>query len=98
MKFRQLPLRCACGLAPARIKQVGFTPAHQLVIHWRCTVCKRHVYVVKDLADGWPDCPKPAVLSAFFESSDEQVRKNDAEFLHCLGVKFADEADSAIPS
>lgn len=91
MKFRQLSLRCACGLAPARIQHVGLTAEHQLVIHWRCTVCKKDIYVLKTLADCWRECPQPEAASQVAEVGRELVESMDAEFLHGLGVKFPDE-------
>ncbi len=53
-----LPVKCQCGHAPARIRAVGLTTARQLAIHWRCPVCKQYMYVLKDLADCWRECPK----------------------------------------
>lgn len=91
VRFLVLPLRCECGLVPAHIKQVGLSAEHQLVIHWRCAHCKKQIYVVKDLADCWQDCP------AAMEPR-EQVTSGllpaDHEFLHSLGVKFPASEES----
>ncbi len=92
MRFQELPLRCECGLVPGRIKRVGLTARHQLAIHWRCSGCRREVYVVKDLADCWRECPK----------SDEEQKvcatvelgEPDAQFLRSLGVRFPDAEQS----
>src|SRR5262245_43015363 len=102
MQFRKLSLSCACGLAPARIKQLGLSTEHQLVIHWRCSVCKRDMYIVKELAECWRDCPKPekalaVVQPNLVQANKEVFRRKDAEFLHSLGVKFPDEEESETP-
>ena len=55
------------------------------------------MYVVKALADCWRDCPKPALVPAVVHSGMDMFRKKDAEFLHSLGVKFPDEAESEVP-
>jgi hypothetical protein len=94
MRFRQLSLRCECGRVPARIGQVGLTPQHQLVIHWKCTGCKRFIYIVKDLADCWRDCPKPEGQLDVFEVSAAPMSGPDAEFLHSVGVRLPDEEQS----
>ena len=83
MTFRQLSLCCVCGRAASRIKQVGLTADHQLVIRWWCPPCKRNVYLVKSLSDCWRDCPKP-------EDSPE-ASEPDRRFLHELGVRFPEE-------
>jgi hypothetical protein len=92
MKFRPVALACECGRVPSRLNRLGFTPGHQLVIHWRCLGCKKDVYVVKDLAECWRDCPKPEDASE--NPADELVREPDISFLHSLGIRFPDEAES----
>jgi hypothetical protein len=90
MVYRRLPLRCECGRVPRRVKEVGLTPGHQLVIHWRCRSCKRKIYVARNLADCWRLCPKPKDQQEVCVSAD-LMREPDAEFLHRLGVKFPDD-------
>lgn len=57
--YQQIPLLCECGQEPTRLREVGLTADRQLVIYWRCSHCRRHVYIVKPLADCWRDCPMP---------------------------------------
>ena len=57
MKYRRVSLRCECGRRANRIKDIGFTAGHELVLHWRCSGCKRVVYVVKLLSDCWLQLP-----------------------------------------
>jgi hypothetical protein len=93
MKFRQLSLSCECGRAPSRLKRVGFTPQHQLVVHWQCPACKKEVYFVKDLSACWRECPRPEDAPESAEAANELVREPDAQFLHSLGIKFPDERE-----
>jgi len=74
MRFRQLSLNCECGRKPASIKSVGFTAANQLVLHWRCPQCRKFIYLLKDLADCWRECPQP------------HTESEDARFLRSLGI------------
>src|SRR5690349_8285742 len=46
MRYETLQLSCECGQTTTRIREVGFTADHQLVLHWRCLACKKYVYVV----------------------------------------------------
>jgi hypothetical protein len=96
MRFRQLPLSCECGLVPTRIRQVGLSIEHQLVIHWQCLGCRKAMFVVKDLADCWEESPKPedfdAISSPLYEQEQQQ---GDVKFLHSLGVRFPSDGDAA---
>jgi hypothetical protein len=48
------------------------------------------VYVLKELADCWNECPKPAVTVAAASSlSEEMVARVDREFLQMIGVRFS---------
>ena len=93
MKFLQLSFSCACGRPASRVRQVGLTADHQLVIHWRCSQCRRYVYVLKALSDCWGDCPKPEHVREILESSSDHVGP-DERFLHSLGVRFPEETES----
>ncbi len=77
MKF--LSLKCYCGHVPERIKAVGFTAAHQLVIHWRCEACQQFMYVLEDLASCWRHCPSS-------ESQEEGMEAPDDAFLRSIGI------------
>jgi hypothetical protein len=90
LRFQALSLRCECGLAPLRIKQVGLTAEHQLVIHWRCSGCKRQIYAVKDLNDCWHECPSPDDQQEVCNADAEKMCEPDVEFLHSLGVRLPD--------
>ena len=90
MEYQELPLSCECGTAPKRILSVGLSTAHELVIQWRCSVCRKGVYVVKPLSECWRDCPTPvaAVVANLPLTVDTP---DDRAFLHSLGVKYQDE-------
>jgi len=94
MKFRQFALACECGLVPTRIRQVGLSTEHQLVIHWWCMGCRKAMYVVKDLAECWEECPKPedsdTVPAPLYDTEKE---KGDAQFLQQMGICFPTEND-----
>ncbi len=74
MLYRPLPLRCGCGRVPTRIREVGLTPVHHLVIHWQCRSCKLKIYVARNLADCWRLCPKPKEVGV----SADLMRERDA--------------------
>jgi hypothetical protein len=94
MKFRQFALSCECGLIPTRIRQVGLSTEHQLVIHWWCAGCRKAMYVVKDLAECWEECPK-AVDSDIVPAPayDLERQRGDANFLRQMGIRFPGESD-----
>ena len=97
MKFQQLLLFCVCGRAASRIKQVGLTADHQLVIHWWCSPCRKNVYAVKALSDCWRDCLRPEDVQDMWrisESSSDQARNLDQRFLRNLGVRLPEETES----
>lgn len=94
MKFRQFALACECGLVPTRIRQVGLSTEHQLVIHWWCIGCRKAIYVVKDLAECWEDSPKPEdpdITPA--PGYDIERQRGDASFLHQMGICFPAETE-----
>jgi hypothetical protein len=91
MKFRQFALCCECGLIPTRIRQVGLSVEHQLVIHWWCMGCRKAMYVVKDLAECWEECPKPDEFGVSTANPpDAERRDGDVNFLHRMGIRFPD--------
>jgi hypothetical protein len=99
MRFRQLPL-CCCecgGHVPARIRQVGLTPQHQLVIHWWCLGCKRNIYTVKELYECWRECPTDADDLKVAETSELLMREPDAKFLRSLGIALPDDEPALRP-
>jgi hypothetical protein len=94
MKFRQFALSCECGLIPTRIRQVGLSTDHKLVIHWWCLGCRKAMYVVKDLAECWEECPQADdsdVVPA--PAFDLDCQRGDVNFLHRLGICFPAESD-----
>jgi hypothetical protein len=96
MKFRQFALCCECGLIPTRIRQVGLSTEHQLVIHWWCMGCRKAMYVVKDLAECWEECPKPEEDGiATAPACDPERQRGDANFLHRLGICYPAESDES---
>jgi hypothetical protein len=88
--YQRIDLACECGRQPARIREVGLTADRQLVIYWRCSQCRKHVYVIKSLADYWRECPALGAIapqSAPFEPAD-------ALFLRRVGIRFPDEQET----
>jgi hypothetical protein len=89
MNFRKLHLCCECGRTPSRLKGVGLTAQHQLVIHWRCFECGRDVFVVKDLADCWRDCPQSDnLVEPSGLTTEVSLQREDENFLHAMGIKL----------
>ena len=88
MKFKPVSLYCDCGgRLPGRIRQVGFTEQHQLVIRWWCPECKRtHDKVLTVSGGGSPEPEKEIV-----ETRCTGTLEPDARFLHSLGVRFPDD-------
>jgi hypothetical protein len=58
--YERIDVSCDCGWHPTRLREVGLTVDRQLVIHWRCSHCRRQVYRIKPLAECWRECPAPA--------------------------------------
>lgn len=80
MRYRALTLRCECGWPTRRLREVGFTADHQLVVHWNCNGCGRSVYAFKTLVDCWEDCPTEEDLAAAPASdSDEAEAEQEVE-------------------
>ena len=95
MKFRPFPLICECGLTPARIKQVGLSAGHQLVIHWWCLRCRKAIYVVKDLRQCLLESAGAEDPDACVEIPTEApVPGGDAKFLERMGIRFLTEGES----
>ena len=94
MTYRTLSLQCRCGRASGRIREVGFTADHQLVLHWRCPDCKSYVYGLKPLDDCWEACPTEEELQEAAEPGEGSVAETDVRFLQKLGVRFPDDPDS----
>jgi hypothetical protein len=90
MKYRRLPVSCECGRCANRIKNIGFTASHELVLHWWCSGCKRSVYLVKSLSDCWRHCPEPRDFGPAGETRQLAFGPDDSEFLRSLGVTLRD--------
>jgi hypothetical protein len=80
--YRRITLTCECGRQAARVHEIGLTADRQLVIHWRCSHCRKYVYVVKPLADYWRECPSHHVVS---EHKAARIAE-DMCFLRRLGI------------
>lgn len=95
MRYETLQLHCECGQHTTRIREVGFTADHQLVLHWRCVACKKYVYVVKSLSDCWRDCPQEEQQEEAqpVELPKEVLREHDIRFLRSLGVSLPDAVE-----
>ena len=92
MRYETLQLSCECGQHTTRIREVGFTADHQLVLHWRCLACKKYVYVVKSLSDCWRDCPQEEGSKSAV-SNDAVLHEHDLRFLRSLGVTLPDAVE-----
>ena len=92
MPYRTLLLQCECGRNASKIREVGFTANHHLVLHWRCVACTKFMYVVKPLADCWRDCPSMDGQNEAVPFCDEWIQESDKSFLRSLGVKFPEGA------
>ena len=91
MNYKPVALFCNCGQPPDKITEVGLTPERQLVIHWWCFNCNQAVYVFKDLAECWRECPREQDLP-LPEASDRGPKNwaEDSVFLHQLGITLPD--------
>jgi hypothetical protein len=87
MEYQNIPLSCECGRVPRFVSSFGLTANHQLLIHWRCTQCRRDVYFLKALSDCWRDCPPEAIG----RSDSTEITPDDRKFLRRLRVKDPDE-------
>ena len=95
MKFRPFSLSCQCGLVPARIKQVGMSAGHQLVIHWWCLHCRKAIYVVKDLRQYVEESAGAEDLDGCAQISTEaSAPGGDARFLESMGIRFLADSES----
>lgn len=92
MKFKKLFLKCECGHSPARIREVGLTAEHHLVIRWWCVGCKRHILLIKSLSDYWRECPTPDGQEVVPDELPDGI--SDAQFLRSLGIRFLEGVDS----
>jgi len=89
MNYRHLPLQCRCGEVPDHIDEVGFTDAHELVVHWWCSNCRRVVYVSKPLAECWRECPLPEQsLEQRLMTLECGYGPEDTDFLRSVGVRM----------
>ena len=84
MRFRKLVFRCECGRSTSRVREIGLTAEHELVIRRWCPACKRHIYVVKSLSDCWRECPLHRVGEGVSEAVEATA--SDAQFLRSLGI------------
>ena len=80
---------------PARIKQVGLSADHQLVIHWWCLRCRKAIYVVKDLRQCWEESGGAEDLAGCGEISAEAFAPGgDARLLENMGIRFLADGES----
>jgi hypothetical protein len=58
--------------------------------------CRKAMYVVKDLAECWEECPKPEEDGiATAPACDPERQRGDANFLHRLGICYPAESDES---
>ena len=87
--YQRLELACDCGRQPARIRELGLTVDRQLVIYWRCSQCRKHVYIVKSLADYWRECPSTDVVP----QQGTPFQPADTMFLRRVGIRLPEDPD-----
>jgi len=85
--YQRIHLACECGRRPLALREVGLTPDRQLVIHWRCSGCRKQVYIVRPLAEYWRECPNPGALP----QARPPYAPADALFLRRLGIRLPEE-------
>jgi len=73
---------------------VGLSAEHQLVIYWWCLWCKRSVYVIKDLADCWRECPPKTELEPPRLIEQANHHREDARFLESMGITLEEEPEA----
>jgi len=88
--YQRITLSCECGRQPFKVREIGLTPDRQLVIYWRCSQCRKHVYIVKSLADYWRECPSPTGATARKPSYVSE----DALFLKRVGIRWPEEDET----
>ena len=86
MECRTLIFKCGCGRSSSRIRQLGLTANHELVLSWRCSGCRRHFHSAMQFADLWRECPSSEEGKELTEA--DLVDASDAQFLHSLGVRL----------
>ena len=86
ISYQTLKFACECGKVPKWLAHIGLTSNHHLVVHWRCTQCRRQMYVVKPLSECWGQCPD-------HDPSPEHDEADvlDLRFLRSLKIKYPDE-------
>ena len=91
MEYRRFPLLCDCGGEAKQILAVGFSAGRELVIHWRCSRCRKKVCTVRPLADCWRDCfgAPPA------KASPPSAAADDRKFLHSIGACYAEDSSGS---
>jgi len=90
--YQRITLSCECGRQPFKVREIGLTPEHQLVIYWRCSQCRKHVYIVKALADYWRECPS---ATPHIESTTAYGAA-DALFLRRVGICLPEEEEPSV--
>jgi hypothetical protein len=70
--YERIQLSCECGSEPSRLREVGLSAERELVIYWRCSNCRRHMYIVKPLSDCVRECPTEDEETAIGEANDSR--------------------------
>jgi hypothetical protein len=53
------------------------------------------MFVVKDLAECWEECPKPDDLKVTSVSAEDlQCQQGDVSFLHRMGIRYPGDGES----
>jgi hypothetical protein len=92
MSYRHLRLTCECGEVPDRILEVGFTAAHELVVHFWCSQCNRAVHYSQPLTDCWRGCPQPEAALQLPAAQAVETDAADAKFLRSVGIRCLEES------
>lgn len=89
--YQRIALLCDCGKLATRVREIGLTADRQLVIYWRCSQCRKHMYLVKSLADYWRECPSHGVPSK--QQTLDQTA--DTLFLRSMGIRLPEDEEAA---
>jgi hypothetical protein len=88
--YRRITLSCECGRQPCKVRDIGLNSDRQLVIYWRCSQCRKHVYTVKSLADYWRECPSNTAPVPRKPTCEPE----DALFLRRVGIRWPEDLET----
>ncbi len=98
--YQQIRFECECGKQPVRVREIGLTADRQLVVYWRCSRCRRQVYIVKSLADYWRECPsqnpRHDAAPRPQQGCQSAYHAGDVEFLRSVGIRVPEDLQADV--